>query len=355
MNVTVALGGLNPKWTEKAWPKLEWFPKVIPGKLTEGYYELPQHITWVPFHSFAGFNAGHLLWDDFLPLYTLLSMFGMLDSGMQPLFTRYVLNDEPMWASCDLRDDTKKKCESMFTKFLSAMGVDPNTFSSTEDFRLETKRARKSKYVCARQGAAGIAMLTDHGVKTHGWDPKDYVTTHNHGRGPLLYAFRNFMLQNLNISTKLLSSEAPFNVTFSQFSSKSYRRSTDFQQQLKVIQNDFSPNELQVAGHVMNTLSLHEQVQIASESAIFVTSCGGGAVTATFLPRGATLIVYYDGSGSVVKNRKTFKPARLDWDLFNHMSYLRVHWLPTQDMDKPDGLKLFSELIRNELHVIEHQ
>jgi hypothetical protein len=260
-----------------------------------------------------------------------------------------------MWASCDLRDDNKKKCESLFTKFLPAMGAHPNAFSSTEDFRLETKQAKKSKYVCARQGAAGIAMLTDHGVKTHGWDPKDYVTTHNHGRGPLLYAFRNFMLQNLNISTKQLSFELPFKVIFSQLSSESYKRRTNFTIQLEALEKAFSPNELEAAGHVMKKLSIQEQVQIASESAIFVTSCGGGAVTATFLPRGATLIVYYDGSGSVVKNQKTFKPSRLDWDLFNHMSYLRVHWLPTQDMDKPDGLKLFSELIRNELHVIEHQ
>jgi hypothetical protein len=58
MNVTVALGGLNPKWTKKAWPKLEWFPKVVPDILTGGYYELSPHISWVPFHSFAGFNAG---------------------------------------------------------------------------------------------------------------------------------------------------------------------------------------------------------------------------------------------------------------------------------------------------------
>ena len=84
------------------------------------------------------------------------------------------------------------------------------------------------------------------------------------------------------------------------------------------------------------------------ESVIFVT-CGGGTVTAIFLPRGATLIVY-DGSGSIVNNRKTMQPVRLDCDLLNRMSYLWVHWLPTQGMDKPDGLKLFSELTLNELH-----
>lgn len=285
-----------------------------------------------------------------------MSMFGMLEAGLQPLLTRYVLKNDPLWASCDATDDKKTKCASSFAKFLPAMGVDPNAFSSTQDFQLVMNQTKLSKYVCARQGAAGIGMLTDHGVKTHGWESKDYLSTHNTGRGPLLFAFRNFMLQNLNISTRPLCFKPPFKVTFSQLSSESYKRRTDFRIQLEALEKAFWPSKIEAAGHVMKNLSISEQVQVASESAIFVTSCGGaGAVTATFLPRGATLIVYYDGKGSVVGNRKTNKPARLDWDLFNHMSYLRVHWLPVQGMNTPDGLKLLSELIRNELHVLEHQ
>ena len=61
-NMTVALGGLNPKWMQQAFQKLEWFPKVVPSELNnEGYYELPASYVWVPFHSFAGFNAGHII------------------------------------------------------------------------------------------------------------------------------------------------------------------------------------------------------------------------------------------------------------------------------------------------------
>jgi hypothetical protein len=161
-------------------------------------------------------------------------------------------------------------------------------------------------------------------------------------------------MQNLGITSEPLRPQAPFDITFSMSSSESYLRSQDYITQMKAVNSTFSSDEVRVHGHVMKELSVEEQIMLASKSAIFVTSSGGGAVTATFLPRGATLIIYYIGNGSIEKNKKTFKPARLDWDLFNHMSYIRVHWLPVKDMNSPKGVATFLQLIRNELHVISH-
>jgi hypothetical protein len=350
MNTTVSLGGLNPKWQRKNFRRLEWFPRVVDQM--NGYYELPSHITWIPFHSMAGFNAGHLVWDDFLPIYTLLSIFGFLGDDMQLLLTRYELEQEALWATCDSTEENEGKCKKLFGKFLPAMGVDPSTFSTTEDFRFETARERKSNYVCARYGAAGIAMLTDHGTKAHGWEPKDYTTTHNTGRGTALYAFRNFLMQNLKLPDQPLQKQAPHVITFSVLSSHSFTRSQNYNTQMNAVKSTFSTDELVVHGHVMEKMSVQEQVTLAGKSAIFVTSSGGGAVTATFLPRGASLIIYYVGDGSRENNKVTGKPARLDWDLFNHMSYIRVHWLPVKNMNTPQGLETFLQLIRNELHVI---
>jgi hypothetical protein len=62
MNVTVAIGGINTKWTWKSGvPRMEWFPKVIPGELSEPYYELDPSVVWIPVHSLAGFNPGERL------------------------------------------------------------------------------------------------------------------------------------------------------------------------------------------------------------------------------------------------------------------------------------------------------
>jgi hypothetical protein len=354
-SMTVSLGGLNPKWMAKAFHKLEWFPEILPAsQLTEGYYELPAYYTWVPFHSFAGFNAGHLVWDDFLPIFTLLEMFGMLEEGgMIPLLTRYVLKDDALWATCDSREENKNKCAQLFNKFLPAFHVEPSTFSTTDDFVFQPKQQQQSNYVCAKHGAAGLAMLTDHGVKAHGWEPDDYTTTHNIGRGPVLYAFRNFMLKNLGIPTRT-SLEVPYNVIFSKFSSRSGKRSTGFEPQLQVVQEEFDSSIINARGLVMQRLSLHEQAKLASEASVWITSCGGGAVTATFLPRGSSLILYYDPKGSLVRNKPKYTPARLDWDLFNHLSHVRVHWFPTTDMNSPASLKLLVELIKSELRVIQH-
>jgi hypothetical protein len=231
------------------------------------------------------------------------------------------------------------------------MGIEPRTFSTTQDFRLETPN-KQSKYVCARYGAAGMGMLTDHATKTHGWEPRDYKTTHNVGRGAAFYNFRNFMMNNLKISTAPLSPEPPFHITFSANSSQSTARSLHFQQQIQAVEESFFRNETQIHVHSMRTLTLKDQLTLASKSAIFVTSAGGGAVTATFLPRGASLIIYYQSDGSRVNNKRTFKPARLDWDYFNHLSYIRVHWLPFKDMNTPQGIETFTRLIRNELDAI---
>jgi hypothetical protein len=106
------------------------------------------------------------VWDDFLPIFTLLEMFGMLEEGgMIPLLTRYVLKDDALWATCDSREENKNKCAHLFNKFLPAFHVEPSTFSTTDDFVFQPKLQQQSNYVCAKHGAAGLAMLTDHGVK----------------------------------------------------------------------------------------------------------------------------------------------------------------------------------------------
>jgi hypothetical protein len=91
----------------------------------------------------------------------------------------------------------------------------------------------------------------------------------------------------------------------------------------------------------MSQLSLRDQAEITSQAAIFVTAVGGGAMTATFLRRGASLILFYEAKGGRRGNRETGKPARLDWDLLNHASHLRVHWLPIETCDETNDLHIF--------------
>ena len=92
-----------------------------------------------------------------------------------------------------------------------------------------------------------------------------------------------------------------------------------------------------VESYKFSRFSLKEQVDIISRAAIFVTAGGGGAVTATFLSRGATAIIYYGSDTGLINGRMSYTPARLDFDYFNNMAYVRAHWI---GMKKSDAHKL---------------
>jgi hypothetical protein len=86
--------------------------------------------------------------------------------------------------------------------------------------------------------------------------------------------------------------------------------------------------EIVIENHVFAKYSLEEQIQMASRTAVFITYCGGGAITASFLPRGGAVQIYYSETGGIEQNRNTETPARLDWDYFNNCGYLHVNWVP---------------------------
>jgi hypothetical protein len=172
---TVSLGGINLKWSFKndtGIPRLEWFPEIRKMKPDEtlSYYELPPSVVMVPFHSMNGANPGHLVWDDFLPIYTLLTMF-QLEKNTDLLMMRYILKDgvRGLWASCDFTDEKKEDCKTMQRKFLPLMiGADPvyENMPTTEEFTFEIKDGAepRSNLICAQHGLAGIGALTDHGT-----------------------------------------------------------------------------------------------------------------------------------------------------------------------------------------------
>ena len=388
----LALGGINPRWQGRGFnlgiEKVKWFP-TLRQEPPSAYYLLPSNVVLLPFHSFAAHNVGHLLWDDFLPIFTLLDMFGMIPQTdkeqHQLLLLRYIL-PQLLYGTCEMRRSKAKKCYSNLRKFLPLLGVDPTTFSTTKDTSLvrttmtSAKRIlsketnQKTTIVCARHAVAGLGMLTDHGWKDHGWDPQaeqnsnhrsidnqiPTMLVQNVGKGSLLYRFRNFMVQQLLVNVKeesksssSLSSSSQgnskFRIVLSMHSSGDAGRDVDFVHQQHVLSKAFP--EAMVESVQMANLTLQEQVRLASQTSVFLTVCGGGAMTATFLPRHATLILYYPSVGSFdfAQFNTTGGPAYLDWDLFNNAAYLRVHWLPIETMNTKQGIQSLLYLIRHEM------
>jgi hypothetical protein len=168
---------------------------------------------------------------------------------------------------------------------------------------------------------------------------------HNYGRGGALLDFRNFMTSNLHLPqiqyppTSGIQRRPSYIVTFDLGSSQKKERHFSFSKQLQAVQDTFG-SMVDVRTIYISKERLADQVQIAAESAIYITACGGGAVTATFLSKGASLILFYTEQGGIGI------PARLDWDILNNMAWIRSHWLPAKTMDEDVGV--FVELLKQE-------
>ena len=444
ITTTVSLGGINLKWgvgdKNDGVSRLEWFPKIVTNYQPTSFYTLPSNVVMIPFHSLAGQNPGHLVWDDFMSIYTLLYVFQL--PNKHPLLLRYVLPPLPdekekgqqggLWASCDYNDQKYHDCETMFRKFYPLMTTTSSFSSSTlsslylnksnntpiinkspilttqlgtqlqlfrdqdRHYEQDEEVQPKSNLICARHGAAGIGSLTDHGTdKFHGWHDKDYKTTHNHGRGGLFYKFRQHTVQNILGQRKRKQQESgntdndnhsnniggggdisgpPYKIVFSKASSNNIHRTLDFSSQSVFLQQELIENNKQeeknmandksnmssspnvdIQSYLFKEYTLEEQIEIVSDAAIYITGAGGGAVTASWLPKGSTVIIYYRETGGQEANKATGLPARLDWDYFNNIGYLRVHWLPSGTMNTYRDLVALLELVKHELQIIERE
>eukprot|EP00977_Amphora_coffeiformis_P009804 scaffold2256_cov166-Amphora_coffeaeformis.AAC.9 len=314
----VALGGINPRWTNRGFNMGVWKVRWAPAKQQQtipGYYALPDDALWVPFHSLAAHNIGHLLWDDFYPIFSLIQLFGLQHTRLVLPLRHQIAN--PLYANCDIRPNKRQQCKHNLDRFLPLLGVDPAHFSTTKQAVLKIPtRKRQSPYVCARQAVAGLGLLTDHGWYDHGWNGQGH-RPHNLARGPMFRAFGDFIVQHVLGEISPLPPPTPLRVVFSTLSSRNVDRRLDFAVQLSYLRQSPVADHMKIDDYSLWELSLEDQIRLARETHIFVTSCGGGVMTATFLPPGAAMLVYYNPTGGYdYKNGQselTGGPARLDW------------------------------------------
>ena len=85
--------------------------------------------------------------------------------------------------------------------------------------------------------------------------------------------------------------------------------------------------------------------------------CGGGAVSTTFLPKGAALFLFFHDE----EHKR--RPVWLDWNYFDNIGYVRTHWIPRPKQIKTLGSTLgptevdfdkFVRLMDHELDIISH-
>lgn len=165
----VAVGGIHPRFGGKD-IALKWYPKLRnisdfskegsgENSTSAGFYELPSNYVLVPWNSYHGFNPGHIITDDFLPIYTLLASFGLTDKKLAMIHIDLPLDENVnWWDSCQ---NHWQECKPYLTKFLPLLGTTLQRTSTqyTAALKVKNEEGPRSRYVCAAHGAAGMVRI----------------------------------------------------------------------------------------------------------------------------------------------------------------------------------------------------
>ena len=347
-------------------------------------------------------QAQHVVLDHFLPFYTLLSMFGLIheddstnnkNSRPPSLFLTTLKHpkcldsnstkcqDSPLPSWNNDSDDDDDMVQQQFAAFLPmlslAQGHTPFQSARKDDRDIRHPNNNHMlhhppdvgavRYVCARRAVLGFRSLTDHGLKQHGEMASDYQMAHNVGRGLLLYQFRNYIFRNLQIPHKRDDNErltttkmtTPYNMLVSVSQSILSERH-DFTEQVQLLRNTFPPEQLSVEQVDLSALSSwRDRIVSAAQSHFYLSVMGGGEsiLPALFLPRGATLILFFNDQQEYVRGKKrtSTRPVMLNWDVWQHLSHVRVHWMPLRTRNNPQDREVLLSLIRNEMAYMKRE
>lgn len=165
------------------------------------------------------------------------------------------------------------------------------------------------------------------------------IQPRQHGKGGFFWNMRKFMLNNLGIedeSPATLNSQ-PAQILFATNSStREPRASFPLDKLMSNLQSTFDTTLVNMTSIIFHQYPIEEQVKVISRSKAVFMAVGGSTFPCIFLPRDSHLVLFYD-------------TELLDWDYWNNISHLRVHWIPYQHMDDPNFLSLFEALMQEML------
>jgi hypothetical protein len=309
-----------------------WLPQIIadPAEqralLAQGYYQLPDSVTFFPFvPSPLSFDA----WRDCFAMYTVLAMFGL--EHQLPVLLDYTSSD------ADGQSTFPSDLASIF-------GVQPDNLRTRHDATLTAigekhgaveKNDPLSPIVCSPTGVAGLGML----AATHQLlpnssndddddDDEPPILTHTIGHGAALYEFRLYVLHNLGIQDR--RSTAKMTVTLS------YESPTDPNGWPQQLHNRLKPvllNQRDLSLSVVDApaRTIHDLARTATRSLVYIAQADMAwtLVAATCLPRGSTLVLL-DNNTENNEERPRAQSLRSERYVLDSAGYFRVHWIPWQ-------------------------
>ena len=113
-------------------------------------------------------------------------------------------------------------------------------------------------------------------------------------------------------------------------------------------------------------MSVTDQVKLATGASMLITAAGGGASIGHFLPRGASMLVFFaEFPPDKEVSTGQYNGWVMDWDTYNNFAYICSHWLPIRhggnatDSNDSSGqsetdMNVFVKLVDQELDLISH-
>jgi hypothetical protein len=297
---------------------LQWIPKVKSYNdfSATSIYELASNAVWVPFASYNGV-------DIYFTFYSLLSLFGLIDEGVMPVFMELSTSSE---LAC-----TSDHCFGIHKPSLPLFGSLERWGSGLDGSLLGQQHT--ARLVCAKHAVAGIGMIADRGLNqlevissTHNHGVMVNLPSHNLAQGKILQGFRDFILRNVDSRLSDLSHHEAISLVVSWYDKASLYDSAKVREQLKHASSSAEVEFLELGKLEPKTFAA-AATSIAKSCVLLVMCCSAeAALAATLLPHGSTLIVFYNPME--FGGEQGAKRASSLWNLIDSVAYFQAHWFP---------------------------
>lgn len=352
-NLTVSLSPASSVW--KGSPGTPWAPQV---KLKE----IPaKDVTWAGgthffYSSYNAENPGHFMFEELYGWWLLMHTFGLSAELRHDLATAWRFPTARPW-TCDERLEKGdlagvERCHRIARKFTPTLlshtainadrvRADRFPWSRTHLQRRPADAPASTRTVCFERVLVGLGFNTDHcqDESEHGINLQAQPLC-NAGRAGLLREFAGDILAKHGIqhpgkwllhpgahtcvrelgfwqtafANSALAGGVMPKVVFAEQSSEN-RFFVD-QHSIREALANWLPAESFVAANLAK-MDVAEQLQLMSQTAVFITTCGGGSVVNIFMPPGSTLVIICNWN------------TRRDWHIYNFMAERNVRWVDT--------------------------
>ncbi len=262
------------------------------------------HVLW---HHWASMNLGHLIWEDFVGIWTSLSIF-----GDYPGSTNFMVLTKDF--ECDAH------CLRLSNEILEALGG--KVHGPAELYFEAEASSNNVQHVCFDLigGALTKAFVGSE------------VRSRHFGRETLLYSLRDHLLLQMGVDPRLPARTHHIVITnktnseFTNSAANNHRAIVNIAEIDQILRQQYPLVKVSVVE--WHTLSLKQNLQLLSTVTVLITPCGGVSTLLPFLPVGSHALVmdYLNLDAHSHFGGNVGDSMHMEGMLWDHLWHIRVDY-----------------------------